>query len=55
MITQDRIPLIFGKFTRTLQKEFFKWITTTIVAKATVVTTSKETIKIKKEKDWAIN
>ena len=48
MIAQDRIPLIFRKFTWILQKEFFKRITKVIVAKANMATIAKETGKIKR-------
>jgi hypothetical protein len=55
MIAQDRIPLIFRKFTQILQKEFLKRTTKTIVAKTIVATIAKETEKIKKEKEGAFN
>ena len=55
MIAQDRIPLTFRKFTRILQKEFFKGTAKVIVAKASMATIAKETEKTKKEKEGAFN
>ena len=42
--------MIFGKFTRTLQKKFSKGTNRIIVAKAKMATIAKEKEKTKKEK-----